>query len=663
MSNIVSVLMLALLCLNLSACQMGTPSNPIPSTDSQQTENQGETANDTDNDSQESNNTDTAQNETDTDDKTTGESDTSLDTDTNETADGSLDNNIDDTDTDPVTEQPQLANLISPTAGEIINHTSWLFESDSTETQWLYVGTEINAQNIFSAQITNQQLVNSIPQDGSEIFVTLWTQINNQWQSQRYVFTTTNAQVTDTIKKKVLVLGLDGVQFEKIAQANTPNLDSLYMTRAFTGGIASTNNLQATQSGPGWASILTGVWADQHLINSDTALNSASDSFLKQIESRINNIYTASIWSWPNPNKQFFANENSMIDTRLQDLSDEQVITESLNAITELNYDVIFAALDEPDHVAHTEGFSQNYLASIHHADEQLGQLLEAIKQREDTLSEQWLVLVVTDHGRDTQGFNHGGQSESERTVFIASNQPLTYSCQANQVLNECPSHVDISPTIFEHLAIEIDTNWKLVGQSLFQEHTPTLDNSTDPDDNSSSDPTTDTDNVNAYRFWAIGGPSLVLLPSSGNNGLTNLNDHVVAQLRAQINGGSYSEMSVPLNPYASSDPFSDPAVDLTASDYVTIRYQSNHDAILQLRQSGVHGGNHNQASLPASPSGISTIKLSLRNDFKWLGYQASTIDLSQVGKFNFAFLSQNEDDGYAEIIVHSLKIDQYQPQ
>lgn len=112
----------------------------------------------------------------------------------------------------------------------------------------------------------------------------------------------------------------------------------------------------------------------------------------------------------------------------------------------------------------------------------------------------------------------------------------------------------------------------------------------------------------------------------------------MVAHLRAQVDTGSYTEMSAPINPYASSDPFSDPTVYLMTSEFVTIWYQSNHDVILQLRHS-VFGDNHNQAQLPASPSGFSIITLSLRSDFKWLDYGESTLDLTQVNKLNFFYL------------------------
>lgn len=31
---------------------------------------------------------------------------------------------------------------------------------------------------------------------------------------------------------------------------------------------------------------------------------------------------------------------------------------------------------------------------------------------------EEWMVMLVTDHGRDSFGWNHGDQTESEKTIF-----------------------------------------------------------------------------------------------------------------------------------------------------------------------------------------------------------------------------------------------------
>lgn len=566
-----------------------------------------------------------------------------------------------------VNDQPEvtLATLTAPSQGTVLFDTVQ-FESDNPLRQWLYIGSTAGAKDLYNSEFDGAVSVNGIPQDGSAIFVTLWSQVGDDWRKNSYEFITANLQVEDnmqdtTSKQKVLVVGLDGVQFEKIAQTSTPYIDALNITRAYAGGIPDTSSQQQTYSGPGWSSLLTGVWADQHKITSNNSGQADYASVLERLENNINPIYSASIWNWPNPNNQFFASDKNVTDIHMQNLSDEQVISESEDLIKNQGYDFVFAALDEADHIGHAEGFSQNYLNTISLLDSQLGKLMSAVKNREQQFNEDWLVLVVTDHGRAGSGVSHGGDSEQERTVFIASNKTLLQTCSSNQSLLECPSQVDITPTILDHMGVVIDKTWNLQGSSLFAEATDNTDGMNNTDNTDISDADSD---VTSYRHWAIGGPSQILIPSSGIDGLTTSNGKNVAHLRARINSGSYTEMSVPLNPYSSGDPYLDPAVDLsnTQSDYVKITYQSNHDAILQLRQSGVHGGSHNQASLPASPNGFTSVTLSLANDFKWLGQSTSTLDLSRLGKFNFAFLSQNNQDGFAEIIVSGLEIENYQP-
>ena len=55
-------------------------------------------------------------------------------------------------------------------------------------------------------------------------------------------------------------------------------------------------------------------------------------------------------------------------------------------------------------------------------ADKQVERIREAVKYREANYDEEWLLIVTTDHGRGPDGYHHGGQSERERTSWIATN-------------------------------------------------------------------------------------------------------------------------------------------------------------------------------------------------------------------------------------------------
>jgi phosphopentomutase len=84
--------------------------------------------------------------------------------------------------------------------------------------------------------------------------------------------------------------------------------------------------------------------------------------------------------------------------------------------------------------------------------DERLHAIWSGVQARQRVHEEDWLVIVTTDHGRDAvTGRTHGGQSERERTIWIATNsQRLTPDFYAT------PEIVDIYPSIATHLGITI---------------------------------------------------------------------------------------------------------------------------------------------------------------------------------------------------------------
>src|SRR5436190_5093014 len=67
--------------------------------------------------------------------------------------------------------------------------------------------------------------------------------------------------------KKVLFIGLDGTRFDAIEKAKTPNLHALMNEGIYSDTCLILDDRYQksdTVSGPGWSSILTGVWADKH---------------------------------------------------------------------------------------------------------------------------------------------------------------------------------------------------------------------------------------------------------------------------------------------------------------------------------------------------------------------------------------------------------------
>ena len=59
--------------------------------------------------------------------------------------------------------------------------------------------------------------------------------------------------------KKVLIIGVDGCRPDAMEVAATPNIDNLISNGLFRPDAL---NDDITYSGPGWSSILCGVWSD-----------------------------------------------------------------------------------------------------------------------------------------------------------------------------------------------------------------------------------------------------------------------------------------------------------------------------------------------------------------------------------------------------------------
>src|SRR5688500_7187693 len=83
---------------------------------------------------------------------------------------------------------------------------------------------------------------------------------------------------------KVLVIGLDGARYDKLLAADTPNIHALlnrgYGARSSLYG----SGMAQTSRGPGWSTILTGVWPDKHKVKDNTFTGNALTSYPSWLE-------------------------------------------------------------------------------------------------------------------------------------------------------------------------------------------------------------------------------------------------------------------------------------------------------------------------------------------------------------------------------------------
>ncbi|WP_162903225.1 alkaline phosphatase family protein [Taibaiella koreensis] len=270
-------------------------------------------------------------------------------------------------------------------------------------------------------------------------------------------------------KKKVMIIGMDGVRSDALQAASTPNIDELIATGFYT---YDSWHLGYTVSGPSWSAMFTGVWHQKNGVTDNSYAGSNFGQYpyyphrAKEVKP---NLYAVQIVDWAPMSTQV---TNEGFDQKI--VRTENDVTAVANAaITQLqnaNLDAITVYFAKVDNMGHGSGFSPSnpiYMAAIHEVDSAIGRVMAALHARPNYANEDWLVLICTDHGG--VGTSHGGNSDNERHIWwigsgnnvsrkqlVALQDPGSYLMPANPVnpvlLAKTPVQSDIAVTAIHHL-------------------------------------------------------------------------------------------------------------------------------------------------------------------------------------------------------------------
>lgn len=273
------------------------------------------------------------------------------------------------------------------------------------------------------------------------------------------------------VRKKVLLIGVDGVRPDILAEVETPNIDALIAHGAYTP-TALTG--YPSVSGPGWSSMLIGVWPDKHGVTDNDFEGKRYDrypDFLTRIESVRPELNTFAVADWL---PLVTDDHNGPVIGDAPDVkhvldgyelgwaeADERSVELATEHLRTGDPDAMFVYLGNPDETSHHhESIGPEYRAAIRQADELIGRLMEAVSSRATYHEEDWLILVSTDHGRRANG-GHGGDTPAERTIFYLASGPSVVVGR----LGSTPAIVDVAVTALAHLGISIDPSWELDGK------------------------------------------------------------------------------------------------------------------------------------------------------------------------------------------------------
>ncbi len=275
------------------------------------------------------------------------------------------------------------------------------------------------------------------------------------------------------VVKKVLVIGLDGIRVDILAETNTPNIDTL-IAEGFFSDRARTN--VRTVSGPGWSSMLIGARTDKHLVNSNNFTGNdyaTYPDFLTRLEQVDSGFNTFAVVDWAPLGTT--ASGGPLFSDAIDELlffdggeegygrADSLSVDAAVDRLENEDIDAAFVYIGDTDEVAHaTSTYAPEYKTAIEVADVLVGRLVAAIKARPTYADEDWLILMCTDHGRNDEG-EHGGDSDKERTIFVLAHGPSV----VREPIETAPNIVDVAVTALTHLGIDIDPAWNLDGRSV----------------------------------------------------------------------------------------------------------------------------------------------------------------------------------------------------
>lgn len=268
-----------------------------------------------------------------------------------------------------------------------------------------------------------------------------------------------------SLKPKVLVIGWDGVRADAVQVADTPTLDAVVASGAYTFE-ASTQTDTFTVSAPGWLSLLTGVQPSKHKVYSNEDFTNHSTDFPTFLAraKRDLGLTTAGACDWEVLCALILEAEDAL---DASEIGDEQEVTEAMEYwLAEEDYDVHYIHIDLPDHAGHAVGFSPDiteYIDAIELSDALSGRLMAALARRPTRAQERWLIAFVTDHGGNMNG--HGELDLANRRVhFVLGGDGV----QAGPLPgNGRVTQMDLVPTLLTFLGANIDPDWRLDGQAV----------------------------------------------------------------------------------------------------------------------------------------------------------------------------------------------------
>ena len=256
------------------------------------------------------------------------------------------------------------------------------------------------------------------------------------------------------IKKKALIIGIDGFRSDAMQQYISP----------FMYNLSKSNNVyytpshsveNSTWSGSNWASLLTGVHYNKHnVIMNNFDINNFKEfpSFFHYIENAASYLNTVSIDSWTKlydftlyPYVDFAISYNRGKDSTIFNKSKEILLNSN-----PLKPDILFLHFYDLDSIGHTHGFDpllKEYRNTLNKVDYYIEYLFSIIENKRSN-GEDWIIFIVSDHGGYEKSHSDSNNPHINNTIFFVQHPNLKFN--KNHITNQS----DLAPTILDFIGI-----------------------------------------------------------------------------------------------------------------------------------------------------------------------------------------------------------------
>ncbi|MCR5783291.1 MAG: alkaline phosphatase family protein [Clostridia bacterium] len=245
-------------------------------------------------------------------------------------------------------------------------------------------------------------------------------------------------------EKKVLVLGWDGCRADAMCLTEDRQaVDALLADggKAYIAYCGGANHpapiTQVTATIEGWTTMFTGRWSDGHGITGFDDINTSQlhTFFTTAIEDGLIDS-SAFCFSWSGhlttyaEEMEYDKQNNINVAWNFSEgeeggEGDDGTFKKALEELQKPDCaDLLFTIFEYCDYYGHTYGFweeTPEYIEAFRLSNDTGVKLINAVKARPTYDTEDWLILISSDHGGYVRG--HGGDTLMERMMFIVSNK------------------------------------------------------------------------------------------------------------------------------------------------------------------------------------------------------------------------------------------------